>query len=107
MFQITGTRFSVCVVLSEAEEYTSFAAQRDYPDRVYFHRTDLEKNPPNDVCNAYQRVSYRSIYPPLDPHHFLFMYLSVPTNSIKPISVWHKAIQPKKWRENFPAIKIN
>ncbi len=21
-------------------------------------------------------------------------------------AVWHKAIQPKKWRENFPAIKI-
>ncbi len=22
------------------------------------------------------------------------------------IAVWHKAIQPKKWRENFPAMKI-
>ncbi len=23
-----------------------------------------------------------------------------------PNSVWHKAIQPKKWWENFPATKI-
>ena len=61
LFQITGTKFSECVVLNETEEYTSFAEQRDYPERVYFHRTDLEKNPPNDVCNAYQRVSYKSM----------------------------------------------
>ncbi len=31
---------------------------------------------------------------------FRFLYWIVDSKS----SVWHKAIQPKKWRENFPAI---
>ncbi len=36
------------------------------------------------------------------PNAHIWSYVSVYVSN----SVWHKAYSPKKWRENFPAIKI-
>ena len=58
--QVSGTNFSVCVVLNRTEEFTKFAAPLHYTKRAFFHRTDLTTDPP-PRCNSFQRAVFKGM----------------------------------------------